>query len=282
MLPFWKLTPGGNPTILLQACDVPAPLRSSVANAVMDAQHIGGEQVGYVRFEGTPRLDMMGGEFCLNATRAFASLLAGEGLLTPGGGCLSGQVEVSGMPDLVTVRVWKKEGALDLAEVCLHLDELPSPEAVREGLSIVRVPGIVHLVHLGDPPHASCAEGSPLHGYCREQRKALLLEHEEAVGHLWLRRLQDSHVGKPRLDLSPVVWVRDTASLCFESACGSGTLACALAEHAQSGATSIAVRQPSGLDLDVRLERGCTGWNVWVGGPVRMTASGMTDLTGLL
>ena len=69
---FWKVTPSGNPTILLKAEDVPPARRAEVANAVMSPQHIGGEQVGYIRLKGTPRLDMMGGEFCLNATRAFA------------------------------------------------------------------------------------------------------------------------------------------------------------------------------------------------------------------
>ena len=46
-----------------------------------ESLHLSGEQVGFVRFaspsEPTPRLDMMGGEFCLNATRAFAALLDG-------------------------------------------------------------------------------------------------------------------------------------------------------------------------------------------------------------
>ena len=78
------------------------------------------------------------------------------------------------------------------------------------------------------------------------------------------------------------IWVRDTATLCFESACGSGTLACALAEHAASGATDFAIVQPSGSALSVRMENTGQGWDVWVGGPARLTACGETELTGLL
>ena len=275
---FWKVTPGGNPTILLRAEDVPAPRRAFVANAVMDAQHIGGEQVGYVRLEGVPRLDMMGGEFCLNATRAFASVLDSLGLLERDGNVSHGLVEVSGVSDKVAVRVTHGEG-LPFAEACLHFDSLPEPEALGDTLSIVRVPGITHLVQLGSAP-----ERPALEAFCAEQRHALSLEGEEAVGHLWMEvKAGNTAEAQIRtLTLEPVVWVQATATLCFESACGSGTLACALAEHAKSGATQFSIFQPSGTPLSVRMERAEKGWAVWVGGPSRITASGMTDLSGIL
>ena len=62
---FWKITPGGNPTILLETGAVPRALRARAAAEIMDPLHLSGEQVGFVRFaspsEPTPRLDMMGG-----------------------------------------------------------------------------------------------------------------------------------------------------------------------------------------------------------------------------
>ena len=275
---FWKVTPGGNPTILLRAEDVPAERRAAVASAVMDGQHIGGEQVGYVRLEGRPRLDMMGGEFCLNATRAFASVLDSLGLLGREGDASSGLVEVSGADGPVEVRVTHGESALPFVEACLHFEELPAPEPLSDRLCLVRVPGITHIVQYGESPART-----ELERFCAEQRHGLQLLDEEAVGHLWLG---DAPAGAgasvPCLSLSPVVWVRETASLCFESACGSGTLACALAEHAKNGATCFSIVQPSGTPLSVRMERGAAGWDVWVGGPSRITAHGMTDLTGIL
>lgn len=275
---FWKVTPGGNPTILLRAEDVPAPRRAFVANAVMDAQHIGGEQVGYVRLEGIPRLDMMGGEFCLNATRAFASVLDSLGLLERDGNVSHGLVEVSGMSEKVAVRVTHGEG-LPVAEASLHFATLPKPEALSDTLSIVRVPGITHLVQNGSAP-----ERATLEAFCTTQRVELSLEEEEAVGHLWMEERAGNTGDSPitTLSLEPVVWVRATATLCFESACGSGTLACALAAHAKSGATQFRIYQPSGNPLNVRMERAEQGWDVWVGGPSRITASGMTDLSGIL
>ena len=274
---FWKVTPGGNPTILLKAEDIPSEQRASVANAVMSSQHIGGEQVGYVRLEGTPRLDMMGGEFCLNATRAFASVLDELGLLERNGAICSGLVEVSGVSEKVAVRVTHTENSLPFAEACLHFDELPAPEHISDGLCLVRVPGITHIIQQGLMPSPADREA-----FCRNQRHFLSLEQEGAVGHLWLS--EDREVGEEAsgLKLSPVVWVRDTASLCFESACGSGTLACALAEHARTGAEAFSILQPSGMALAVRIGHSDSGFDVWVGGPSRITACGETDLAGIL
>ena len=286
LYPFWKVTPGGNPTILLRGQDIPPAQRASVAACIMSHQHIGGEQVGYVRFEGEPRLDMMGGEFCLNATRAFAAVLASRGLLHRCGSVLSGSVEVSGADSPVRVRVTEREGDLPLAEACLHFDTLPQPETCGNGLSLVRVPGIAHLIHQHDA--APLPTEDRLSAFCADERNALSLDKEEAVGHLWLRHADDgtdtcTNCGKALLlVLDPVVWVRDTATLCFESACGSGTLACALAEHAASGTTDFAIVQPSGSALSVRMENTGQGWDVWVGGPARLTACGETELTGLL
>ena len=275
---FWKVTPSGNPTILLKTEDVPPARRAEVANAVMSSQHIGGEQVGYVRLEGTPRLDMMGGEFCLNATRAFASVLDSLGLLERAGDVSSGLVEVSGVDEKVPVRVTHSGNALPFAEACLHFEELPQPEHLPGGLRLMRVPGIAHIVQGGAVPSSS-----ELSAFCREQRRALTLEGEEAVGHLWLDVPEDASTeGEAALDLSPVVWVRDTATLCFESACGSGTLACALAEHARTGAVAFSITQPSGMALSVRIEQKECCFDVWVGGPSRITACGETDLSGIL
>ncbi len=284
--PFWKISPSGNPTILLRAADVPPARRADVAGAVMSPLHIGGEQVGYIRLQDMPRLDMMGGEFCLNATRAFAALLDELGMLTQDGNNADirmGQVEVSGVDTPVAVRVTRQKDALPFAEACLHFEALPSPEEVTDGLRLVRVPGISHLVQEGDVPSKERLES-----LCSAQRRDCGLEQNEAVGHLWISRPErtasenSGSTAPVFLQLAPVVWVRDTATLCSESACGSGTLACALAEHALTGATMFSILQPSGIPLSVRIEKMPEGWDIWVGGPVRITARGETDLRGIL
>ncbi|MBR3880156.1 MAG: hypothetical protein IKJ34_00950, partial [Mailhella sp.] len=146
LYPFWKITPSGNPTILLRAEDIAVEHRAAVARAVMDNQHIGGEQVGYIRLSGIPRMDMMGGEFCLNATRAFAAVLHDLGLLPRTGDGSAGTVEVSGAEGPVSVRVIAQPDGQLSAEACLHFSSLPQPEFLQEGTQLVRVPGITHII----------------------------------------------------------------------------------------------------------------------------------------
>jgi len=276
--PFWKITPSGNPTILLRAEDIPTEYRAAVARAVMDDQHIGGEQVGYIRLSGIPRMDMMGGEFCLNATRAFATLLHDMALLPRTDHGSAGTVEVSGARGPVAVRVTTLPDGQLFTEACLHFTALPQPETLQEGALLVRVPGITHILQEGAPP-----QHENLSNFCTEQRRRTGTGDEDAVGHLWFSRAHDQQEENiPTLHLHPVVWVKNTASLCSESACGSGTLACALAEFSRTGALNFSVVQPSGIPLSVRFENEGSGWNVWVGGPVRITARGETNLSGLL
>lgn len=87
-LSFAKLVPGGNPTILLTDPGIPAQSLPGIAAALMHPLHLGAEQVGalYGFAAATPEpphLEMMGGEFCVNATRAAALLLARQGRLAP-------------------------------------------------------------------------------------------------------------------------------------------------------------------------------------------------------
>jgi diaminopimelate epimerase len=73
--------------------------------------------------------------------------------------------------------------------------------------------------------------------------------------------------------------VKKTRSLCRESACGSGSLACALALRRDGGPSVFSIRQPGGECLDVRFAGDPDGWPLaWVNGPVRMVARGFLEL----
>jgi diaminopimelate epimerase len=277
-IPFWKITPGGNPTALLPARDVPLPERPRVAAALMDPLHLGCEQVGFVELappeSGLPRLDMMGGEFCLNAVRAMAALLARENLLpslAPGSGVREGEVQASGADAPVRVRVEKWEGTSGRASACLRFPDLPLPSRPRADaphVRMIRLPGIVHLVLENRPPPRQEEQDA----VCGDLRRLFGLEDEEAVGCLWL----DSR--DPAPSLLPLVWVKKTRSLCRESACGSGSLACALALRRPGGQSVLSIRQPGGGRLDVRFAVSPDGQALaWVDGPVHIAAHGFLD-----
>lgn len=94
---FYKIIPGGNPTLLFDAAGVSPKDRVAVANLAMSDMHLGAEQAGFITWPDflalqnygpaqncalpkldLPKLDMMGGEFCGNAARAYAAALALE------------------------------------------------------------------------------------------------------------------------------------------------------------------------------------------------------------
>ncbi len=83
-LSFAKISPGGNPTLLLTDKDLDITELPRIAAVLMHPLHLQAEQAGALFLQGgVPHLQMMGGEFCVNATRAAAFILARGGRLKP-------------------------------------------------------------------------------------------------------------------------------------------------------------------------------------------------------
>ena len=72
-LRFVKINPAGNVTILYQIEDIDKKDIQKVSKISMDKLNLYAEQVGFIN---KTHLEMMGGEFCGNACRSFASYLA--------------------------------------------------------------------------------------------------------------------------------------------------------------------------------------------------------------
>ena len=107
-LPFAKVIPGGNPTIILPAMLVDNHTLPALSQSLMGSNNIQAEQVGSLSLppagEALPHLQMMGGEFCVNATRACAALLANAGQLQRSPSqCQIGYMTVSGVDTPVLV-----------------------------------------------------------------------------------------------------------------------------------------------------------------------------------
>ena len=241
VLPFTKYSPCGNTTILVRESSLSPADRARVAAEIIAPGHLEAEQAGYVDTAApVPRLDMMGGEFCVNATRAFAALLAEEGKLSPESGGLGGIVSVSGMPERLRVRVRRLAAHRFESSVLLDLPQAPPLENVAPGMYLVRVPGIAHLVL-------------------------------DAAGCIWLHREPSG------LRITPFVWVRGTGTTYAETACGSGTLAASIVCRGVYGdGGGLSLMQPGGEPLRVVPDGSAYpgGWAAWVGGPVRRIARG--------
>ena len=268
VLPFVKYSPCGNTTILIRDTPLVPAARARCAAEIIAPGHLEGEQAGFIDLAAhVPRLDMMGGEFCVNATRAFAVELLREGRLAPEGeGVFSGVVSVSGMPEQLRVKVRPLAVNRFESAALLDLPVEPPLEEVGEGIRLVRVPGIAHLVldaHVHALPGDKTRDTAALFA-----RYGLLAE--EAAGCIWLHR--DAEGWR----ITPYVWVRETGTTYAETACGSGTLAASVVCRAVHGCSgSLSFRQPGGESLAVvPAPSAHGGWAAWVEGPVRLLACG--------
>lgn len=304
-IPFHKMSPGGNTTILVPHSAVDALHRAPVATRLMHGLHLGAEQVGFIDMGSSiPRLDMMGGEFCGNACRCLAALLLLEGRVQDDGqGGSTGRIAASGVstPVHFTAR-HLPDGAVD-ASIRMDLPAMPDMVDIAPGMSLVRLPGISHLLlDLALHPYPG-RPGETVPGILRRYG----LDEAPAAGCIWF----GEHGG--RRFIKPVVHVRDTATIHEETACGSGTLALALhlsrlaapaadaIDKAASPATGKpadpisrvprdcctppddaectndawhVIGQPSGAIIRATVKAGADGIEAWIGGPVTLIAQG--------
>lgn len=246
--PFTKLWPGGNPTVLLdlRAQGGDGADLAAIAATLMQEPYLGGEQVGFLfpptRHGSRGRLEMMGGELCINATRAAARVLAGQERMF--------SFEASGLDAPVLAEV-----ADDSVTLSFDCPVKVTPLDAAGRLDFVELPGIAHFVvdgPLGDEAQARLE---------RLLDQSPLAAPYDAVG------LIGAWISGAGLSIDPLVHVRSTGSWIRETACGSGSLA-ALASIKGEGACGIS--QPSGNTVDVSWSRPATEFR----GPVRLLARG--------
>lgn len=281
-LNFSKWSPGGNTTLLFPTQGASSGEQARLARLALHPQYLGGEQAGFAD-QRELRLRMAGGEFCVNAARAFGALLAfaeggrtlRQGLLAatpPGVGKPAAQaahtvereyeVRVSGWQ--TPVRLFARGCApLWRVEARLRLPACPITP-VGKGAHLARLPGIAHLLLNAalHPFPEDCAAAAAL---LRERHG---LDAEAAAGVIWWRERQG------QLDMLPLVHVRDAQTTCLESACGSGALALALCLGRSGSRRSFSIMQPGGSALDVRLFTQGQDNLAAVDGPVSLVARG--------
>ena len=226
---YTTLDPTGNITCLVLD-PVPPEDRSRVTQALMPRC----EQVGYLLPPQMPgahaRLEMMGGEFCANASMAAAAYLCSREGHTEDETAL----EVSGTSGLVPCRVrtlpdGRYEGTVEIPSDmhCFDVDlgGLRCPA--------VRMEGIVHLILKDQDLKDTEAEALI-------QRAADILP-DPAVGLL--------HWDSAHRMMHPLVYVKAAGTLVWETGCGSGSTALGvyLAREKGDGICQTEILQPGGI-----------------------------------
>ena len=246
-----RADPAGNITALVLS-DVPKEERPALAAKLMALPDWGVEQVGFVRREHTTVdgvLEMMGGEFCGNATRACGMLLARQSQMI---GRQELRLRVSGCHNLVQVVADTYLGTASA--------EMPLPGKILDvtvggvPAALVDLEGIAHLVVQGVAPSREffLAAEPVFQAY-----RAL-----DAYGVCFVK--DDT--------LTPLVKVVNTDTLVFEGSCGSGAVAAAFAaaRGERDGTFTYRLRQPAGT-VEATVTRDSGMWiDASIGGPVEV------------
>lgn len=223
------LWPGGNTTAL-----VTTPLARKnypvVARLIMQTESTI-EQVGFLEKpveHPTIHLQMMGGEFCGNATRAAAfcyHLETAEKQFT---------ITVSGLDENIPCVIEGGEVKISLPSSFFVAHEK------KEKYDVVQLQGIKHCL----VPNIELATEAILQAESAGS---------EAVGVIGISTEQ-SESGE-QVIINPYVWVREMDAVVHETACGSGSIAVALFLHtsAPNKTGEYVIKQPSGEFLKITL-----------------------------
>ncbi len=181
------------------------------------------------------RLQMMGGEFCGNASRAYAYFKLSE---NESSGTHNVKIEISGALSPVDVYV-------DLDAGTAYTD-MPLPLELYDfyfeghNYPLVCMEGIVHLIVRGTDADADFA--------CRAIAAICEKFNPEACGVQFLNCCQ----------MTPYVFVRESNSLVAESSCGSGSVAAAWYMGLREDRSEYELVQPGGT-ITVRIDRNADG-----------------------
>ncbi len=249
--------PAGNVTVFVMN-PVKREDYAAISSELLCIEELHGEQVGFVeqKQDGNFHMEMMGGEFCGNATRSFGYLLS----------MLSREkedevwVDVSGSKKKLKVAVNMEKGtARTEMPIPLEIKEIYVKE---EGFSMVVFEGICHIIVNGAPKAQEFVD--ELIG---EAKKVCLCD---AYGVMFLEGNQ----------MTPVVYVERTTSMVWESSCGSGSMGVAvyLSKDADTGEFVYELYQPGGMiEAYVEKERGKV-ISCKMGGPVTISEEMKVDI----
>ena len=259
---FVKISPTENMTIIVTS-PVPRVQQASVAEGLMAYAGVYAEQVGFLeesnRSGSCARLQMMGGEFCGNASMSLAAWLARRDGLAEGE-TAEYPLEVSGAEKTIVCSV-RRTGGCYLGSVSMPLPvEIGECSLLPEKkLPLVRFEGIAHVI----VPEK-------------------LLSGEEAQEKIseWCRALKADAMGILLMDekgerMRPLVYVAETDSAVWERGCGSGSAAVGAFSAVKAGGdVRMEIVQPGGtIGVEVRTASGNIE-EIRISGRVKIVASG--------
>lgn len=247
--------PAGNTTGLVLT-KLPSTEYKMVAKHLINHSPYDLEQVGFIRncSDCDGSLEMMGGEFCGNASRSLGLYLAknSNSLQTD-----TVMIRVSGATGKLEVRTDLKLNEAKIKMPPIQL--IGNIKTVEYGLvPMITMEGIIHVLLID-------------HQLDKTKGEQLIRGLADRVGH---DAIGVMYYESDRRFLTPLVWVRTTDTMIWESSCGSGSVAlAAYLEQASQADWTQCFNEPGGT-LKVEQIDG----DLYLGGPVTFSETILTRI----
>lgn len=275
-LRFAKVNPVENMTIFVLDM-IPRNNHLTIASRLMDYSNLYAEQVGFIeepmsikgKSLNTLRLQMMGGEFCGNATRSLAAYMVYDN--HPSINKLSDEsyivsLEVSGSNELLDCLVTRTDkGNILNSRINMPLPERTTTVNINK-ISAIRVDfeGISHFI-------VDSNKVEDKEDFYTHIKRYMSKEEYHAFGVMYYDRDKDF--------IEPLVYVKLTNSKFWERSCASGTSAFGIAKAVEKNEdVKLVVKQPGGiLEIEVNIEDEKIT-NVFLSGTVEIVAEGTVNI----
>ncbi len=198
------------------------------------------EQVGFLSNKEN-RLEMAGGEFCMNATRCAIYEYSKNGQKDI-------MLSVSGMNSLIKGKMIDDDKVE--AEITMN-KKLIDVLNVNDDYVYIKLDGILIVVLDEEKSKKYILDLKEDVEKAKEKIKQLMIKKiktdDKAIGMMFIERVED------KLKINPVVWVKDIDTLFYETACGSGSLGTAIYNYFKTKEKSAEIIQPSGFSICIEL-----------------------------
>lgn len=286
-LEFHKWSTCGNLTLIFPALigsdscqnNSQKELRQKIASLSLAPEYLGAEQAGFLDQENLI-LNMAGGEFCVNATLATAAHLA----LALNQNELETQCQVSGYEQ--AIEIWAKKlktkwqagltlvldqckivsaYALEAKQISDNIADNIKNALKSASIKVVFLPGICHILI----PEKEVPFPEDWQNFGANLRKIYGLEDAKACGLIFWQEHEKY------FSIKPAIYVKEINSNIIEKACGSGSLALALALYNDaSEKREFVIKQQSLGNLEIELTKVEQGFRAKIVSEVELIAKG--------
>lgn len=234
------LNPGGNKTAIVIGNQYNNK-EKRIINKTILTDNSDVEQVGFISTKEN-RLEMAGGEFCVNATRcAIWQYLKGK----------QGEIElnVSGYADKIRGGITKQKDVYVNMQIKKKMMDIIEKSGK---FNIVKLDGISLAVVDEESSKTYIKELKKDEEKAKTKLKEIMKNFNASENALGIILLEKENA---KTKINPIIWVKTIDTLYYETACESGSLATAIYKSYIEKIENLEVLQPSGYSININLSK---------------------------